>query len=145
MKNALLALTSAGLLLSIILPAARNEPASTPAARSTAALLHGEAVLQTSPFGVSLWVQSFAATTTKVDTYLTVPWETVTLKAFGNRVYVRLGTDGDTTSWASRIFWPIEDGEGLKLDPQTRLRRFEYYSDATATLYLAGTKRSPQW
>lgn len=92
-----------------------------------------------------LWVDSLSLSTSAVDSHFAVLWQDVSLWADGCDLRIRVGSP-DTTSWSSRKWSHVIDGQVVSFGPATKLKRLEYKAaTGTGTLILMGYKKSAQY
>lgn len=90
------------------------------------------------------WAETLHVTTSLADTVFPVRWEDVTIIGSAD-VSLVVGAS-DTASWSSRIQFPLDTYNAVRLGPGSKLIRLGYKTaTGTATLYLTGIKRSAQF
>lgn len=92
-----------------------------------------------------VWLDSIATSTTGRDSLFATTWEQVLIKPVGGAIYLKFGSP-DTTSWSSRSWWYLADGEAIGFGAGTRLRRLQWKSvSGTITVYMTGYKKVAQF
>jgi len=92
-----------------------------------------------------LWADSLQISATGRDSLFATPWEQVVIYVDGGSAYVRFGAP-DTTSWSSRNFILLQQGQVVEFGPGTKLKRLQYkMSSGTGTIYFLGSKKRAQF
>ena len=91
------------------------------------------------------WADSIAISTTAVDSHFTTSWYQVTIWSPDADIEIRIGTP-DTTSWSSRKWLELAQGQTLSFGNATKLTRMECRTaSGTGTLAMAGYKTVAQY
>jgi hypothetical protein len=91
------------------------------------------------------WQQSDTVTVTAVDSTFAYRWEQCQFWFSGCDGYVRIGAP-DTTSWSSRTWTKVADGQIITIDYRTPFVKQSFKSVSGAgRLYRVGIKRRAQW
>jgi hypothetical protein len=92
-----------------------------------------------------LWADSLGLSSTGRDSLFATPWEEVSIFVSGGSAYVKYGAP-DTTSWSSRNFILLIEGQVITFGPGTKLKRLKYkMASGTGTIYFIGTKKRAQF
>jgi len=89
-----------------------------------------------------IWTDSISVNTTGIDSFFTVKWENLTIKADTGDVWVKAATGLDTANWSARDPYLLDDGESLSFGPSNSIRRLAVRANiGTSTVYFIGTKK----
>lgn len=91
------------------------------------------------------WCQSDTVTATATDSTFSQRWEQCQFWFSGCDGYVRIGAP-DTTSWSSRTWLKVADGQIITIDYRTPFLKQSFKSVSGAgRLYRVGIKRKAQY
>ena len=92
------------------------------------------------------WSDAVNVTTASIDSAFDQRWEQVNIKFEGCDGYVKYGTSNDTTSWDSRDWMYLAEGEAIQFESRTPLTRLEFKAaSGSGKIYFTGYKRRRQY
>jgi hypothetical protein len=91
------------------------------------------------------WGHAISITTTAQDSHFVSQWKEISMWSYGCGLLVRYGVP-DTTSWSSRDWIRLIEGQVLTFGPATKLTRLEFKAaSGSGTIYFVGYKTTAQF